>query len=430
MRLRFLFFLLVLVALPAAAEVRSLTLRQAVALAIQQNPDLLIARFDEVKAQQAVREARDPFLPKVIVGSGLAYSNGFPLSIEGSAPSIVRADARQTLFSRELSYRAAKAREEARGAGIDLQGRREDAALRAANLFLDTSRATRMKLVAERQAESLERVAEVIRVLVAEGRELDVEAKKIAARVAQAKHRAASMARDVDYLESSLALVLGFPPQDRARPVDDESAPVRTPADEDAAVAAALATSKELKSLESKMQASMLESKSNAAARLPKVDLVAQYGLFARFNNYDDFFRRFQRNNGQLGVSIQVPIVAGPAAQARQAQADSESARLRLEMNHRRNSIALSTRRAYQDIRTAESLREVAKLDFEAARAHSGVILANFEEGKASLRQMEEARFDENEKWILYLDAQHNLEKRRLALLKETGDLIAAVTLE
>ena len=36
--------------------------------------------------------------------------------------------------------------------------------------------------------------------------------------------------------------------------------------------------------------------------RLPRADLVSQYGLFARFNNYDEFFRKFQRNNGQIGV--------------------------------------------------------------------------------------------------------------------------------
>ena len=64
--------LMLLSAISLAAETRTLTLKQAVDLALEQNPDLVLARLDEVKANQAVRAARDPFIPKVYVGSGLA----------------------------------------------------------------------------------------------------------------------------------------------------------------------------------------------------------------------------------------------------------------------------------------------------------------------------------------------------------------------
>ena len=80
------------VALASAAlwgQARPLTLQQAVELALRQNPDLLLARLDEQKARIGIREARAPFVPRVAIGSGLAYSSGFPLSIEGAAPSIV-----------------------------------------------------------------------------------------------------------------------------------------------------------------------------------------------------------------------------------------------------------------------------------------------------------------------------------------------------
>ncbi len=61
------------------AETHSLTLRQAVELALKQNPDIVLARLDEEKARQGIRVARDPFSPRVTVGSGLAYSDGFPM---------------------------------------------------------------------------------------------------------------------------------------------------------------------------------------------------------------------------------------------------------------------------------------------------------------------------------------------------------------
>ena len=80
-----------------------MTLRQAVDLALRQNPDIALARLDEDKARQGIRIAHGPFIPRITVGSGLAYSDGFPMSIEGSAPSIVQAQAAQFLFNRQQS---------------------------------------------------------------------------------------------------------------------------------------------------------------------------------------------------------------------------------------------------------------------------------------------------------------------------------------
>src|ERR1051325_4478749 len=138
--------ILLLLAVSAAgrAEIRSLTLKQAVDLAARQNPDRALARLDEEKARQGVRVARDPFIPRFAAGSGLAYSSGFPMSIEGSAPSIVQARASQYIFNRQQTYLVAQAKEDARGAGMGTAGKREEVAYRTASLYLDAERAGRI----------------------------------------------------------------------------------------------------------------------------------------------------------------------------------------------------------------------------------------------------------------------------------------------
>jgi outer membrane protein len=415
------------VAAMLAAEVHTLSLKQAVDLALKQNPDLLLARFDEAKAQQAIREARDPFHPKLIVGSGLAYTNGFPLSIEGSAPSLIRADATQSLFNRQRSYEVAKVREQARGAGISTQARRDDAALRTALQYLEADRLRRAAEVARRQTESIEKMAEITRIRVAEGRELELENKRTAARLAQARHRARVLEGAAGIEEEVLGQLLGFPSGDQVRPIAEERPVLKVPDSEDEVARGALEASKDLRVLQSKMQAAGLDVKANQAARLPRIDLVAQYGLFARFNNYDEFFRRFQRHNGQIGVSFQLPILPGSAAPARAEQAATESARLRLEMAAARSRVSLTARRAYQDLKNAESLREVARLDLEVAREQLAVSMAQYEEGRAALKLVEDARILENERWMAFLDAQFSVEKLRLTVLKDTGDLLAAL---
>ena len=90
-------------ALPAFAEVRTLTLQQALELAQKQSPDVMIARLDEQKAQAAVRVAHDPFTPKVYAGSGGAYTWGYPSAINGQPPSIVDAQTIMSVYNRRVA---------------------------------------------------------------------------------------------------------------------------------------------------------------------------------------------------------------------------------------------------------------------------------------------------------------------------------------
>jgi hypothetical protein len=48
-------------------------------------------------------------------------------------------------------------------------------------------------------------------------------------------------------------------------------------------------------------------------------------------------------------------------------------------------------------------------------------------EGRANLQQLELSRFDEDEKWIVFYDAQYTAEKAAWDLLRQTGNLVAAL---
>jgi outer membrane protein TolC len=392
---------------------------------MQQAPETLLSRIEEQKAQQRVQMARDPFIPKLIAGSGLAYSNGFPMSIEGSAPSIVQARAIASIYNLPQKYALAQAREEARTASLDAHSRREQALSEIVALFLDAERLGKIAEIARRQVDSAQKSEEAMRARVAEGRELAVESKRAALESARARQRAEAIEADQEHAEGSLAATLGMDAGDRARPAAEERTHPDLPGTAEAAVEAALKDNREIRSLESALLARSLQVKSHEAERWPKFDLVAQYGLFARFNNYEDFFQQFQRHNGQIGVSITMPLLLGPAVSAQSRTAEAEAARLRIEVNQARRRIALETRRAYQDLQQAEGARQVARLDLDVTREDLSVLLARFEEGRASLQQVEQARRVEGEKWLAWLDAHYVVERARFALLSRTGSLIA-----
>ncbi len=418
---------LMLAAAAVFAQDRTLTLREAVSLALKQSPDVLLAQLDQQQAAARVRIAQDPFYPKLFAGSGLAYSSGFPMSIEGSAPSIVQARAVASLYDRQKKLQVEQTREEQRGVGLGAQEKREQTVYRVVEIFLDAERKQRLAGIAARQVESAAKLQAVVKARVEEGRELPIELTRAELALARARQRADGLRADVDYAEGSLAMVLGLEAGTRARPaVEDRMAP-SMPESPESAVNQALSENREIRRLQSSLAAKNLEVKSNLSSRYPKLDLVAQYGLFAKFNNYEDFFQKFQRHNGQIGVALEIPLLAGPGRSAAASAAQADMARLQLEMNSARSRISLEAGKSFQDLRRAETGRQVARLDLDLARDTLTLLLAQLEEGRASLQQVEQARVAESEKWMVYFDAQHLVELARFRLLDRTGGLLAAL---
>jgi len=408
------------------AEVRVLTLRQALDLASAQNPDVLLARLDAQKAREQVTVTRDPFRPKMFAGSGAAWSTGFPSSIEGSAPSIVQVRTQMAIFNRPQNYLTAQANEDVRGAGVDVARRQEEAVYRVASLYLDAEQAGRSLEAARRQVDSLKRVQELMQQRIAEGRELAIESKKANLSVLKAGQHAENLAADMMTAESNLAGVLGLGPGDLARPAAEDRPPLTIPVSEEGSIEKALEGSNELKRLQSNIQSKMLEIKSYRAERLPKVNLVAQYALFAKYT-YQDYFTKFQRNNAQVGASIEIPLLVGRAPSAQSAQSEADIAKLRIEVSRTRTRITSDLRIAYQNLRRAEGARDVARADLDLTREELTIDLAQMDEGRLPLATVEALRATENEKWVAYYEAQHSAEMARLNVLRQTGALEAAL---
>lgn len=420
------FMLVLLTCVAASAEVHTLTLREAVAMALAQNPDLLLARLDQQKARDQVTIVHDPFAPKIFGGSGAAYTSGYPSGLDGSAPSIVQARAVMALFNRPQKYLVAQTQEGVRGAGIDTARRQEEVVYRVATLFLDVEQMAHSLEAAGRRVESLTRVRDLTAQRVTEGRELPLESKKANLAVLRAAQQVEALTLDLESGESTLALALGLGSGDRVRAATAERPPVGLPDSEQASIDQAVANSNELKSLASSLESKQLEVKSYRAAWLPKVNLVGEYALFGRYN-YGNYFRAFQRNNGQIGASIEFPLLLGRSSSAQASQAEAEISKLKIEAARTRERIAADTGAAYRNLKRTEAARDVARAELDLAREELTVTLAQMDEGRVPLAAVEAARAAEDEKWLAYYDAQRAAELARLNILRQTGTLEAAL---
>jgi len=416
-----------LIAFSAAAEVRTLTLREALDIALKQNPDVVLARLDQQRARAQNTIEKDPFVPKVFAGSGAAYTNGFPMSIDGNAPAVLQAKTQMAIFNRPQSLRAAQANESARGAEIDIGLRQDEVAYRVASLFFDADQAARSLTAIELQLQSLTRVRELTAVRVSEGRDVSIESSRADLKVLQAQQRQAELADSIADTETSLAQVLGFNPGDRVQPAQEDRRVTGQIDSEEAAIQQALDNSREIKRLESNLQGKNLEIKSYKAERLPKANLIAQYSLLSRFNNYDKFFPRFQRNNFELGVSFEIPILTGRSSAAYVVQAQMDVDKIRVQIGQTRGRITGDLQHAYRDIRRTESAQKLARADLDLAREQLSLDLTRYDEGQVTMAQVEASRAAEQEKWIVYYDTQHALEVARLTVLRQTGTLVATL---
>jgi outer membrane protein len=122
-----------------------------------------------------------------------------------------------------------------------------------------------------------------------------------------------------------------------------------------------------------------------------------------------------------------LPILTGSAVGAQMAQSQTDASRLKLELATTRNRIASDVQQSFLEARRAAGAADLARLDLEVAREQLSVNLAQMQEGRLGLREVEQARVAENQKWIAFYDAQYAAEKAKWSVLRLTGGLVASI---
>ncbi|MGZ4842323.1 MAG: hypothetical protein ACXV5J_11295, partial [Candidatus Angelobacter sp.] len=67
---------------------KPLAFRTAIEMALKNSATTGLSQADLQRARAVVNQTHNVFLPQMVLGSGLGGSYGFPLSLEGAAPSI------------------------------------------------------------------------------------------------------------------------------------------------------------------------------------------------------------------------------------------------------------------------------------------------------------------------------------------------------
>ena len=405
----------------AQEEQQPLTLRRAVALAVENSSELALAKARYAVAERREAQARAPFHPSLSTGSGAAYTNGFPMTPGGAAPAVFNLSYIQTLFNPPLRGQARAAEQRVEVERLGLERSRDAVILRTALVFLDLVQVRHALDVQRRARDAARRIEDITRSRVTEGKELRIETVRAELAGARAEIRIIQLEGRADTLVTELGGLIGRRSDQPLQVVPDTLAPQREQPTVDL-VELALANNIELQQADVERRARAERLKGERGGYWPSVDVVSEYATLSRMNNYDAFFQKFQRHNLNAGIQVRWSISSAQTTSAvRLAQSELQLGEV--ELKRHREEVELAVRRESQRVRELRAIRDVAGLELKLAQENLRILQERFQAERTNLREVEGARLEESDKWVAFLQADYESQQAQLELLRTTGQL-------
>jgi outer membrane protein TolC len=405
----------------AAGE--TLTFQKALDLATGHSPNVGIAMADQMKAHSSYQEARRAYVPAVALGSGLGASWGFPLTLEGSAPSIFNINAQSALINPAQQQFVKAARSAWNASLASAEDQRAQTLLDTAVTFAQLNAAEAKLKALQEQADQAQKVRYITQQRIGEGVDSNLELKRASLNSARVHLRIAETQGSVDVLKQHLAQLTAMPSS--AIEIDGDSMPaIPDVSQDDDAVSRALANSSAVKASDEQARSKEQQAKGEHRALYPSIDFAAQYARLAKYNNYEEFYKKFEPNNATVGVAIRFPFL-NSTQRAHAEAADADALRSRAEAQATRNLVASNTLKLQRAVGQVAAVRDVARLEWELAQSDLDAVAAKLQTGDANLRDQENARMAVTDKYASYIDAAFEYDKARLQLMSATGELTA-----
>ena len=405
---------------PAVAQISFTT---AVDLALRNSQKVQMAEAEAAKAQAVLEQAKDVYIPTLSGGSGLGWSYGFPLG----QPSVFNFTSQSLVFSFSQKDYIRAAEASLNAADLALRDARQAVAEDAAVTYLALDHDQQRQAVLGEQTDFAAKLVSIVQNRLDAGQDTPIDlttAKLSAAQIRLARLRAedestadqAHLARLTGLPAQGLTVIPSSIPEIATQTEDTVGeAPLTSPGVESAYAIA-----------KAKQQTAFGDSR---YLWRPQVYFVAQYSLFAKFNNYDQFYQHFQYNNAGIGVDIRLPIfdrvqrakAHESAADAARAQHEADAARDqffegRLKLRHVTAELAARTEVAVLDQQLAQQQLAVMEVQLKSGTGNpSGPPMTPKDE--------QLSRIAEREKFLAVLDAEFQVRQAQINLMRQTGEL-------
>jgi outer membrane protein len=394
---------------------RQITLQEAEATAIKNNPQITVGKLQALQAREFTRETRAALFPQVglsvtAVGSdpGSRISAGFlnnptvyPRVAAGAAVSQLITDFGRTQNLVANSVFQAKAQDQ------NAIATQQQIVLAVDEAFYNTLETKALLHVAEETVKARQDLVDQVQALTNAKLKSDVDLSFSKVDFARAKLLLLESQNSYEASLSTLSAILGYPDRQDFAPVEPPAQNGPPAVDAAPLIQQALNQRPEVKALQDEVTAATKFSKAEHDLWWPTVSASGVVGAAPiRNDNITNWY-------GAAGVNINIPVFNGFLFNARAKSADLDTEVKRKRLQDLQNNIArdvrntwLDTEKAYERLSVTQQLREQAELALELSQARYKLGLATIVELSQAELQKTEADIDDTDARYQYAVSQ------------------------
>ena len=389
-------------------------------LALRNSPEVRMAEAEVRRAASGLAEAKDAYLPSFVFNSNIGYSYGFPVG----QPSVLNGQSNSLVFSFSQPDYIRSARAATDAARLSLKDTRQKVILEAALDYIELDTDERELIDLKAQQEDGDRLIAIEEDRVAAGVDSRIDATQARLNNARLALRQLQVEGSAEVLAAKLAHLDGMPYASLTTSLSSIPAPPN---------AAMLA---ELTHESSSVQSAYLAAKSKLYVSFgddrqeyrPTLALGLNYSRYAEFNNYQNYYLRFQHNNFGIGLNITIPVFDETKHQHAKGSA-AEAVKALAQADYARDQQSEAQLQLEKSLRTLEAQQNVAELQQELAQDQLNTVAIQLQNGSGSQgaaapvtpKEEQQAHINERRYAIDLLDANFQLLQAKLNLLRMKG---------
>ena len=400
-----------------------LTLDQAEALALKNNPQITIGKLRGLIARQYVREARSALLPNTYLSLTAVDSNpGSRISAGGLNNPILfpRAAAGATLgqlitdFGRTTNLLSSSE--------YQAQAEEQNSAATTAQIILAVDQAfynvletKALVTVAQQTVDSRQLLVDKIKALTEAKLKSDLDLSFTKVDLARGKLLLLEAQDNYQTSLATLSAILGYADEQNFQLVDEQAAIAPPAPDVLPLIQQALQNRPEVMSLQSQVESAQKFGSAEHDLWRPTISALGVVGEApVRDTHIPNWY-------GAVGININIPVFNGFLNDARAKTADLQSEVNRQKLSALRNNIARDVRnswqdsnRAYERLSVTQQLREQASLAFDLAQARYNL-------GLGSIVEFSQADLQKTEADIADTDARYQYRLSKIMMAYATA---------
>lgn len=402
-----------------------ISLSSAVDLALQNSTQVKMAVADVQKATAGLAEAKDAYLPNFLLGSSIGYTYGFPVG----QPSVYNVQSQSLLYSFSQPDYVRASRAALKSAELNLKDNREQVTLDCSLAYIQLDIDLSELAILDQEKADAEKLISIERERLIAGVDSRMDLTKAEITSAQIDISRFHIQDNAASQRQKLAHLTGLP---AASFIPDAKSipPMPDFSDDDTLVDQAISSNAGVQSAyanaKSKMDLYYGDAKQNYR---PQFGFGIEYNRYAEFNNYNEYYLRFQHNNFDVGVQITFPIFdASRRAKARESAADATHAQI--EADQAKNQTSEQVQSLRHSLAELKAQQRLAQLQSQYAQEQLETIQAELKNGTGSLsatpvtpKDEELARIQAQERYQDALNANLSVIRTQLSLMRTVGGI-------